>query len=185
MSRSCSHCSVSKLKALRVVSIKISFREFNTMINYNGRDSVNPQQIYRWHHGTRERRDVIQKVLDKLQEQSKVNIITLKKAKYKHLEWGNLQYQYRLRNKWIQGILRERDMGLMKMWSQDSNVCSPVSSSHPGFHFKKYGQQIEGSDSPPLLCTCDTPPEYWLQLWGPQYKILNITSSRSREASQK
>lgn len=42
-----------------------------------------------------------------------------------------------------------------------------------------------GSDSPPLLCTCETPPGHWVQLWGPQYMKLNITSKQLQRSVSK
>ncbi|KAK4815640.1 hypothetical protein QYF61_005202 [Mycteria americana] len=37
-------------------------------------------------------------------------------------------------------------------------ACSPESHPYPGLHQKKCGQQVEGGDSAPLLCSCETPP---------------------------
>jgi len=35
---------------------------------------------------------------------------------------------------------------------------SPESQQYPGLHQKKRGQQVEGRDSAPLLCSGETPP---------------------------
>jgi len=39
-------------------------------------------------------------------------------------------------------------------------VCahSPEGQLYPGLHQKKHGQQVEGGDSAPLLCSCETLP---------------------------
>lgn len=138
--------------------------------------------------GTIEGRNVIQKVLERLQEWSQVKILTLNKAKYKVLclEWGTVSVQT---EGWMDSEYSYREVlestdGIPNMVTRRQCVCSPVNSSHSGIHLKKRGQQIEGSDSPPLLCTCETPPQYWVQLWGPHFKILT-SQSRSRETSQR
>ena len=47
---------------------------------------------------------------------------------------------------------------------------SPECQQYSGLHQKQHGQQGEGGDSAPLLCSRETPPEYCLQVWGPQRK---------------
>jgi len=37
-------------------------------------------------------------------------------------------------------------------------ACSPESQPYPGLHQEKLGQQGEGGDSTPLLCSHETPP---------------------------
>jgi len=37
-------------------------------------------------------------------------------------------------------------------------TCSPESQSYPGLHEKKHDQQAESGDSPPLVCSHETPP---------------------------
>jgi len=36
---------------------------------------------------------------------------------------------------------------------------SPEGQSHPGLQPEKRGQQVEGGDSAPLLCSSETPPD--------------------------
>lgn len=36
-------------------------------------------------------------------------------------------------------------------------TCNPEGQLHPGLHQEKHNQQVEGGDSPPLLCSCETP----------------------------
>ena len=37
-------------------------------------------------------------------------------------------------------------------------ACSPEGQMYPGLHQKQRGQQVEGGDSAPLLCSGETPP---------------------------
>jgi len=37
-------------------------------------------------------------------------------------------------------------------------ACSPESQPYPGLHQEKRGQQVEGGDSAPPLCSGETPP---------------------------
>jgi len=37
-------------------------------------------------------------------------------------------------------------------------IRSPESQPYPGLHQEKSGQQVEGGDSAPLLCSGETPP---------------------------
>ncbi|KAK4815346.1 LOW QUALITY PROTEIN: hypothetical protein QYF61_000178 [Mycteria americana] len=42
--------------------------------------------------------------------------------------------------------------------NQQMCTCSPESQLYPSLHKKKWGQQVKGGDSAPLLCSCETPP---------------------------
>jgi len=49
-------------------------------------------------------------------------------------------------------------------------ACSPESQPYPGLHQEQRGQQVEGGDSAPLICSHETPPESCIQFWSPQHK---------------
>ncbi|RMC12520.1 hypothetical protein DUI87_10040 [Hirundo rustica rustica] len=57
---------------------------------------------------------------------------------------------------------------------------SPESQPCPGLHQKQHVQQTEGGDSPPLLCSCETPLVSCIQLQGPQHKKDMYCWSKSR-----
>ena len=46
-------------------------------------------------------------------------------------------------------------------------TCSPEGRLYPGLHQEKCDQQVEGDDSAPLFCSCETPPDPALR---PQHK---------------
>ena len=48
--------------------------------------------------------------------------------------------------------------------------CGSESKWDPGLHQKKDGQQGQGGDCPPLLCSCEAPSEYCVELWSPHYR---------------
>lgn len=57
-----------------------------------------------------ERKDAIQRDLNRLQKQAHEKIMKFNKVKGKalHLSWGNPKHKYRLGDKWLEKILMEK-----------------------------------------------------------------------------
>lgn len=59
----------------------------------------------------------------------------------------------------------------MKNGTSSSNMClQPAKQQCHGLHKKQRGQQGEGGNSDPLLCSYESCVEYCVQLWCSQYK---------------
>ena len=90
-----------------------------------------------------------------------MNIMRFEKVEFKvlHMGQGNPQYQYRLGDEGIENSPVEKDLGVLVDEKLDIEpaMCSrnPESQPYPRLHQEKCGQQV---DSPPLLCSCETPP---------------------------
>ena len=48
-------------------------------------------------------------------------------------------------------------------------ACSPEGQLYLELHQEKCDQQVKGSDSAPLLGSCEIPDEYYIQFWNPQH----------------
>ncbi|KAK4811417.1 hypothetical protein QYF61_005066 [Mycteria americana] len=107
--------------------------------------------------------DAIQRGLGKLEKWARVNLMRFNKAKCKvlHLGRGNPWYQYRLGDEGMESSPAERDLGVLVDERLDmSRQCvltAQKSQPHPRLHQKQRGQQVEGGDSAPLLCSACQP----------------------------
>ena len=115
----------------------------------------------------------IQRDLDRLERWAHADLMKFNKAKCKvlHMGRGNAKHKHRLGNEWIESSPAEKDLGGIGEWKTDYEAamctCSPESQRCPGLHQEKCGQQVEGGDSPPLLCSCETPPAVLGRAVGP------------------
>ena len=98
------------------------------------------------------------------------------KAKHKvlHMGWGNPENKYRLGREWIESSPEEKGLGGATWWEAQCapTVCthSPEGQPHPGLHPQQRGQQVEGGDSTPLLCSGEIHLQFCVHLWNPQNK---------------
>lgn len=106
--------------------------------------------------------DAIQSYLESFEEQACMKLMKVLKAKYRvlYLGQGNLQYQYRLGDEWIESSSPEKGFGLLVDVKLDINqqcaLSAPKANCIQGC--MKCVQQVEGCDSLPLLCSYETPP---------------------------
>jgi len=93
-----------------------------------------------------------------------VNLMKLNKAKGKvlHRSQDNPKHKYRLGRKRTENSPEDKDLGVLadEKLNMTWQCCfhSPEGQPYPGLHQKQRGQQVEGGDSAPLLCSGETPP---------------------------
>ncbi|GAB0191029.1 mitochondrial enolase superfamily member 1 [Grus japonensis] len=111
---------------------------------------------------TLERRDAIQRDLDRLERWARANRMKFNKAKCKvlHMGLGNPKHDYRLGEEWIESSPEEKDLGVLidEKLNMSWQCALAAQKPCPGLHQKKCDHQVEGGDSAPLLCSCETPP---------------------------
>ncbi|PKU40826.1 sodium glucose cotransporter 1-like [Limosa lapponica baueri] len=94
------------------------------------------------------------------------------KAKYGtlHLGCGHSRCRYRLGDETIESSPAEKDLGILvgeKLDMTWQHAHSAESQPYPGLQHKKCGQQVEGGDSPSLLCSGEIPPGVLHPALGP------------------
>ena len=102
--------------------------------------------------------DAIQRDLDMLETWVHVNLMEFKKAECEilHLGHSNSKHTYRLGREVTESCPEEKD--LVVMIDEIQIKASSMHQTCSGLHPKEHGQQGEGGDSAPLLCSCGTPP---------------------------
>jgi len=112
---------------------------------------------------TLERRDAIQRDLNRLERWACVNLLKCNQAKCKvlHVNWGNPKHKYRLGRECIESSSEDKNLGvLVDEKLHDPAMCahSPEAQPYPGLHQKQCVQQGKGGDSAPLLRSAEFPP---------------------------
>ncbi|GAB0188081.1 hypothetical protein GRJ2_001273400 [Grus japonensis] len=123
-----------------------------------------------------ERRDAIQGNINRLERWAHANCMKFNKAKCKvlHMGWGNPKHNYRLGGEWIESSPEEKDLGMLvdkKLSMTWPCTLAAWKANHILVCIKRSVTSRSREGFLPLYSALVRPHlEYWVQLWGLQYK---------------